>query len=581
LRSGIIFCGVIIISTGIYLSTARCQVLFPKREVRAAFIATVLGLDWPKSFDPEEQQRSLREIVEKLSAARFNTIYFQVRGRADAMYHSQYEPWSAQLTGTLGKDPGWDPLDFLLKEAHAHGMEVHAWFNTILVKNGGPQPELSEPLHVMLSHPEWMHQVEGEWWFDPGLPAVKNYIINVAMDIVRGYDIDGFEFDYLRYPQLPFHDEATYRKYGHKTPKDDWRRENINAIARIFHDSVMVVKPGLKIGSTPIGIYLNRKQMRGLQSYSELYQDSRRWLLEGWQDYLAPQVYWPLGSSTKDPDFGAVVRDWVEHAYGKHLYIGIGAYKPEVAPQISLLIDTSRSSGVEGNAFFRYSNISALLGVEKWYPTRAFPPPMKWKDSIPPNPPRDVQLKNLGDKIFSLQWRDPLPGSDRQPPRWYVVYRSDNSSLDITRGDNVLVILPSSRTGYIDTIGGYGLEECSYAVTALNRADIESPPVSGRMIIPEIVDLARMYRPVFALRQIVRDPDMGKIFVPYELPARLPVQLKIVDEKNNEVMRVVDTVQEAGRHVAAADIHRLREGSYASIITANEYYSRTPFTIKK
>ncbi len=552
----------------------------PKREVRAVYIATILGLDWPKSFDTAEQQRSLRDMVNRLSMARFNTIYFQVRGRADAMYRSQFEPWSAQLTGTLGKDPGWDPLAFLLREAHERGMEVHAWFNTILVKNGGPQPERSYPPHVILSHPDWMHQVDGEYWFDPGLPQVRKYIVDVALDVVRHYDIDGFLFDYLRYPQHPYPDDQSYRKFGRKIPRDDWRRNNINAIAKSFHDSVMAIKPFLKIGSAPIGIYQNVNQLRGLQSYSELFQDSRRWIAEGWQDYLSPQIYWPLGHLTRDPDFAAVVRDWTTNAHGRHLYIGVGAYKTDVAPQIPAIIDTSRSLMADGNAFFRYSNLTDPLTVNGRYAARALPPPMKWKDSTPPDSPADVQLRNLGDNMFSLKWKEQA-ASGRDPVRWYTIYRSNEFPVDVNRPENILAVIPATRTGYIDTVREFALEECSYAVTALNWAGLESQPVGGRVILPALVELAQAYRPVFALRSAEEDPGRDNIFIPYEIPSRRAVQLRILDAKNNEVARLVDGMVDPGRHIAATSTRQLPRGVYASVLTSNELYARAVFTVTK
>ena len=163
----------------------------PKQEVRAVWITTVNGLDWPKSTDPAEQQRSLREMVMKLHSAHFNTIFFQVRGRGDALYRSSLEPWSDILTGTLGKDPGWDPLQFVIDEAHARAMEVHAWFNTFYVRSGKGEIPPSKPRHVALEHPDWVQTVDGQSWLDPGLPAVRNFLLRVGMEIVRNYDVDG------------------------------------------------------------------------------------------------------------------------------------------------------------------------------------------------------------------------------------------------------------------------------------------------------------------------------------------------------------------------------------------------------
>jgi uncharacterized lipoprotein YddW (UPF0748 family) len=370
----------------------------PKREVRAVWITTVLGLDWPKSFDRLEQERSLRRMVASLRAANFNTIFFQVRSRADAMYHSQYEPWSQQLTGALGEDPGWDPLAMIIQEAHARNIEVHAWFNTFLARSGA--------VSMTRQRRDWLRQASGgEWWFDPGVPAVRHYILNIAMDLVRHYDVDGIQFDFARYPARSFPDDETYRRYGNRRPKDDWRRDNISAFIEAFHDSVSVVKPRLKIGATPLGIYTDIVGAKGLEGYSDVFQDSRRWLREGWVDYLVPQIYWPLGTSNDNPDFAVLSRDWLRNAEGRHVYVGIGAYKPEVLSQVTALIDTARLLGASGVSFFRYENIMKTLTVENRFRRLALIPPMMWKDPVPPNPPRDVHVSNLADGIFRLQWK--------------------------------------------------------------------------------------------------------------------------------------------------------------------------------
>ncbi len=553
----------------------------PKNEVRAAFVATVLGLDWPKSTDPTEQQHSLREIVAKLAGAHFNTIFFQVRGRADAMYRSHYEPWSPQLTGVLGKDPGWDPLAFIVAEAHARGMEVHAWFNTVLVKNGGGPPDRSDPLHVILAHPEWMHQVDGEWWFDPGLPVVRNYLVNVAMDIVRNYDIDGFQFDYLRYPQQNFPDAVTYRKYGRKLPKDDWRRHNIDEIVCAFHDSVMAVKPYLKVGSTPIGIYLNKNGMRGLQGYSELYQDSRRWVRDGCQDYVAPQVYWTLGNSSRDPDFAEVVRDWTATTHQRHLYIGIGVYKPEVLGEVGDLIDSSRGEHVEGNAFFRYTNISGMLDSQPWYKTLALFPPMTWKDSAQPGTPATVTVKRQPGRVFSISWQPSPDISWANPNEWYVVYRTYNHPMDIALPQNIRAVLSAQRVEYSDTAEWDDPAAYHYAVTCLSRAGVESKPCAGRLFIPELAALARGFHSGFTLQDVTPNPAKSILFIPYEIPARLPVSLKIFNEQNQEMMSVVDTIEDAGRHLSAADVSGLPDGTYASVLATGDFRSRVAFRVKK
>ena len=570
---------ILLVTSKIFSQDIGSPVRAPKHEVRAVWLATVMGLDWPRTFDRAAQQQSLREIVRSLKSANFNTIFFQVRGRADAMYRSRYEPWSQQLTGTLGDDPGWDPLEFIITEAHAQGMEVHVWFNTFLVKSGGPRPTRSIPMHVILTHPEWMQQVNGELWFDPGLPEVREYNMNVAMDIVRKYAIDGFQFDFIRYPGKSFPDESTYRVYGNGLPKDEWRRENINQFLRAFHDSVSVMKPMLKIGATPIGIYKNFNDVRGQQSYSELYQDSRRWLKEKILDYIVPQVYWSLGTGHWNPDFASVVREWSGNTYDRQVYIGVGAYKPEVLKQIPVLIDSTRSIGLMGNSFFRYENIKSSLDVGARYETPAMVPSMLWKDNIPPCAPFGVQVSNITDGIFSIRWDNPLVAIDGDTAKSFAIYRSRIHPIDITDPSNLLKIVPGETHQLLDTIGHITSANYSYAVTSIDKGNNESAPAVESVVIPEIVQLAKAYANGFSLGMNYPNPASSVIFVPYELNERAPVFLKILDKKSQEVLSIVDTVQEPGRYVASANIEKLKDGTYTYLLIAGNATQKRTFEI--
>ncbi|MBA4321119.1 MAG: glycoside hydrolase, partial [Flavobacterium sp.] len=441
----------IFISNNFLLSQPQGSTRIPKQEVRAVWLATVAGLDWPRTTDVEEQKNSLLEIVQKLKDANYNTIFFQVRGRGDAFYKSNFEPWSDRLTGTLGKEPGWDPLEFILREAHARGMEVHAWFNTFRVRNG-IKSTYGNNKHVSELHPDWVSTVDGETWLNPGLPEVREYLVSVAMDLVRNYDIDGIHFDFIRYPGWDYPDAATYKKYSMGMKKDDWRRENVNQFVRTIYDSAIAVKPMLKIGSAPIGVYKNIPNASGWQSYSAIYQDSRRWLQEKKHDYLAPQVYWSLGNQKSDPDFAALAKDWSENSFGRHVYIGIGAYKPEVYGQLPLLIDITRLYGCNGNSFFRYDFIKNDLGIggRYIYPTNI--PPMYWKDSIPPNPPIDLQISELATGFFKLQWKPPEPASDGDVAKYYNIYRSNVKPVNTDDPANIAAITTRNDTVFLDKI---------------------------------------------------------------------------------------------------------------------------------
>jgi len=551
----------------------------PKREVRAVWITTVSGLDWPKSTDRNEQQHSLREMIEQLHRARFNTIFFQVRGRADALYRSRYEPWSAQLTGTLGADPGWDPLDTVIAVAHAFGMEVHAWFNTFLVKSG-PRPTPSVPMHMVLAHPEWVQAVDDEYWCDPGIPAARQYTVNVAMDIIQHYDVDGIHFDYIRYPQKTLQDDATYRKFGGGMQRDNWRRENVNKFLREFHDLASTYKPMLKIGAAPIGVYLNMGRMRGLQSYSDVYQDSRRWLQERLVDYLAPQIYWSLGDKPANPDFVTVAKDWALNAYTRQIYFGIGAYKSEVYEELPILIDTSRALGADGISFFRYESISRKLDLAGRFRYPSLIPPMVWKDHIPPEAPRGVRVANVEDGIFSISWQQPSPAIDGDRAKAFSVYRSRAPQIDLNDPENLVATVPASSMEFTDTIVSIASLKYYYAVTALDKGNNESSPAVEGVEIPELAGLARSLMLENRLGASYPSPASSRVSIPYEINHAAAVILKIVDDQNREVVTVVDAVQKPGRYIASANTTRLKSGRYTYRMIAGDFSDRKPFLIR-
>lgn len=551
-----------------------------KYEVRAVWITTVNSLDWPPSHDAARQKESLREMVVKLHEARFNTIFFQVRGRADALYHSRFEPWSDVLTGTLGKHPGWDPLQFIIDEAHARAMEVHAWFNTFYVKSGKGAERESIPRHVTLQHPEWVKINEGQWWIDPGVPAAREYVIDVAMDIVRHYDIDGIEFDFARYPGNQFPDDAVYKRFGAKLAKEDWRRENVNEFIRSFYDSATAMKPLLKVGSTPIGIYRNAGSIKGRPGYDELFQDARRWMREKVHDYISPQVYWSPGDQRADPDFGEVAKDWALNAYGRHVYIGVAAYKPDVNKQIPRIIDISRSLHVEGNCFFRYENIRDVLAVGGRYSHHAIVPPMPWKDSIPSNPPSDLKIANLNDGVFELRWRAPSLAADGDRAGYYNIYRSTQKSIDVGDPANLIAIIPANASYYLDTIRPMSNPNVVYAVTASDRGHNESRPTpEQRVTLPEVAELASQFDFQYYLGTQYPDRASTIVYFRYEIKMASPVTLKIIDQSNDDLITVVDAVQEPGSYIAAADISTLQPGTYVYVLSAATFRERRPLII--
>jgi uncharacterized lipoprotein YddW (UPF0748 family) len=447
----------------------------PKQEVRAVWVATAAGLDWPRTQNTREQQEALVTIVQTAKALGLNTLFFQVRARGDAYYRSRYEPWADNLTGTLGRDPGWDPLRFLLDAAHGAGIEVHAWFNVFKVR--GPNPvKPTTPLHPTLAFPQWTTEIQGEAWLDPGIPAVRTYSLNVALDLVTSYDIDGILFDFVRYPGQDFPDGETYARYGRGAARDSWRRGNVSLFVKEFYERASALKPMLKIGSAPLGVYDGQAEGLASGSYQEYFQDAPAWIRSGWQDYLAPQVYWNIGSSPGDPDFAKLAREWSSRSGGRQIYMAIAAYKPEVLRELPEEIDSARAAGTSGQAFFRYEHIRAGRVLADRYAYPANIPPMPWKDRVSPGVPLSLTVTEMATNTFLLEWVPPPPAVDGDTARRYNVYRWASTPLPVENPACLIAITPGSQCSWADTISMPSGFSYSYAVSALDKGNNEGLP---------------------------------------------------------------------------------------------------------
>jgi uncharacterized lipoprotein YddW (UPF0748 family) len=456
-------------------SQAPLSISPPKTEVRAVWITTASGLDWPHTTNLIEQQTSLRALLRGVKAARFNTVFFQVRARGDAYYCSRYEPWAENLTGTLGKDPGWDPLAFVLAEAHALGIEVHAWFNAFKIR--GPNPVgPSTPEHPSRSLAAFTLEQDGELWLDPGRPEVRTYLVTVALDLIRRYDIDAINFDFIRYPGNTFGDGESYAKFGRSMNIHEWRRQNITAFVREVYTQAVRLKPMLKVGSSPFGIY--REEANGSQrgSFFWVYQDSYGWLRDGIHDYLSPQVYWPIRPPSGEPDFARVMMQWKELAAGHQIYAGIAAYRPEIQRDLGTYIDTARAAGAAGQVFFRWENIAGTTSINGRYPAIALIPPMPWKDSLPPGTPTDLNVNETPAGALRLTWSPPVPARDGDTARYYAIYRWPSYEIPFEDPAAIVDVTAPAVREFVDTTGSPKGARYYYAVTALDRADNESAP---------------------------------------------------------------------------------------------------------
>ncbi len=328
-------------------------------EFRGAWVASVHNIDWPSKPGLSEaaQKAQLRAILDRAAELKLNAILLQVRPASDALYASTKEPWSQFLTGKQGVSPGYDPLAFAISEAHRRGIELHAWINPFRAATNVKTPLASS--HVAKEHPEWVRRYGTQLWLDPGEPGAREYVLGVIADIVRRYDVDGVHIDDYFYPYpakgARFPDESSWNRYGAKTgmSRADWRRDNINDFVRSMYRTVKSTKSSVKVGISPFGIWrpgVPATTTAQLDAYNHLFADSRKWLAEGWCDYLAPQLYWSIEPAKQS--FPVLLDWWRAQSRGANVWPGIatdriGSKRParEIIEQIALTRRGTNSPG--------------------------------------------------------------------------------------------------------------------------------------------------------------------------------------------------------------------------------------------
>lgn len=325
-----------------------------KSPVRGVWLATVSRLDWPpvasvnissSALRISQQREALKYKLDKLKALGINTVFFQVKPDGTAFWQSKILPWSDMLTGKIGAEPGYDPLQFMLDEAHKRGIKVHAWFNPYRVSvNTKPSTiaELNNTLSlqtpsVFVLHRDWIRTSGDRYVLDPGIPEVRDWITSIVAEVVTRYDIDGVQFDDYFYTESPgsaLNDTQTFKKYGQQfNSKADWRRHNTQQLIEQVSRTVKQIKPQVEFGVSPAGVWRNRSHdpagsdTRGAAAYDESYADTRRWVQQGLLDYIAPQLYWPFARDAARYD--TLAKWWVEVVKPTHtrLYIGVALYK--------------------------------------------------------------------------------------------------------------------------------------------------------------------------------------------------------------------------------------------------------------
>lgn len=441
-------------------STLFSQSIPPKRELRAAWIATVTNLDWPSSpnLTVAQQKQELINLLDELKSDGINTVIFQVRSECDAMYSSSFDPWSYWLTGSQGTAPFpyYDPLEFAIDEAHKRGMELHAWFNPYRAdRSVGNYTKASN--HVTILHPDWVIQISTFKFLDPGLPMVRDYVTSVIYDIVSRYDVDGIHADDYFYPyppnQITNQDAATFAAYPRGfTNRANWRRDNVNLLVAQVNDTIQSVKPWVKFGMSPFGIWKNGVPpgITGLSAYDDIYCDAIAWLHNRSIDYLTPQLYWPFGGGQ---DYAKLQPWWADSVYanGRHFYPGHAYYRISIWNNPSEMPNQIRldrnNPKVQGGVFFRAKNFGENpKGVtdtlrNDLYRYPSILPIMNWKDIVTPNPPQNLRFERLANGQGGLLWDIPQTASDGDSAKRYVVYRFDYSNIqpvDLENSANIL-----------------------------------------------------------------------------------------------------------------------------------------------
>ncbi|MBV1852875.1 glycoside hydrolase family 10 protein [Catellatospora tritici] len=503
--------------------TADCVLnpALPKRQFRAMWIASVVNIDWPGGPGRAEEAlkaeyRGWLDLAQRLN---HNAVVVQVRPTADAFWPSPYEPWSEWLTGARdGNGPGWDPLAFLVSEAHARNLEFHAWFNPYRVsmpQGAGADPNLLAPNHPVRQHPEWalaypVNAAGSRLYYNPGIPAVRAFVQDAIMDAVDKYDIDGVHFDDYFYPYpaagQDFPDQATFAEYGADfATKADWRRHNIDLLIQELSGRIKASKPWVKFGVSPFGIWRNKaadplgSETNGTQSYDANFADTRKWVKEGWLDYIVPQVYWSIGFAVAD--YAKLVPWWSDVVSGTNtqLYVGQADYKINLAGQpaawfdpneMSKHITFNRDYNVAGNVHFSAKDVKAnrlgatdIVAAEQ-YSKPALVPTMAQLPAKPLMFPVVTSATRQSDGI-DLAWR---PIADGLGPfgqaASYAVYRFDGfqprlGACDLA--DATHLITTTRGTSFTDTTAVAG-QRYTYYVTSVDRLWNESPASPPRLV---------------------------------------------------------------------------------------------------
>ncbi len=472
----------------------------PKRQFRGTWIASVANIDWPSraGLPAADQQAELSAWLDDAVRMNRNAVILQVRPTADAFWPSPFEPWSEYLTGTQGGDPGYDPLAYAVAEAHRRNLELHAWFNPYRVAMDERVDALAAT-HPARLHPDWIVRYGGKLYYNPGVPAARAFVVDAILDAVGRYDIDGVHLDDYFYPYpvagAAFDDASAYAQYGAGfATLADWRRDNVDRLVESLARRIKAAKPWVKFGVSPFAVWRNAatdpqgsQTSASVQTYDDLYADTRRWLRERWIDYIVPQAYWARGFAPADYD--KVVSWWANEARGRdvHLYIGQAAYKVGTSNQSPGWSDPDELSShlafnrtapeVKGDVYFsakdeRADRLGATTRVNRtWYSRPALVPAMPALGGSAPPPARNLHAQRTPDGV-RLRWK---PRSNAATS--YAIYRHEPGRQDMCSDHDARHLLATVRTTEFVDIAARADRDYRYAVTALDRLWNESEPV--------------------------------------------------------------------------------------------------------
>ncbi|NLP14299.1 MAG: family 10 glycosylhydrolase [Clostridium sp.] len=489
-----------------------------KRHLRGAWISTVVNLDWPSTETVKigntveritKSKEELTEILDRAVELKLNAVFFQVSPEGDAFYKSNIVPWSRYLTGTFGKDPGFDPLAFAIEEAHKRNLEIHAWFNPYRVSmntNSSTVSSLNIEKSVYREHPEWVKKSMNRFVVDPGIPEARKWVIDRVMEVVENYDVDGVHFDdYFYYEEYEgeLKDQDTFNKYNNGKFKNlgDFRRNSTYLLIKELSKKIRSKKAWVKFGISPAGVWGNKKDGHSdgsntnssFTNYDRSFADTKKWVEEELIDYIAPQIYFTF-ANPRAP-YGEVASWWADVCRGKnvHLYIGQAFYKinddtdeyfkgSNAVPELSRQLKFNMAKPeIMGTIMFRFKNFEdsgkqQAVGAVKnnLWTTNSLVSVMPWKGGSTPNTPILGKLESLS-KGVKLSWTDNDPDT-----AYFAIYRfNTGEKTDIVSDRSALKLLTTIRkTGSgIQEFIDYEISNADsvyYIVTALDRLHNES-----------------------------------------------------------------------------------------------------------